>query len=458
MLHRLTALLATVLLSTTSLSAAGEEIVVQLATQVQLTPVYLTRVQAHDQQLPEGYLRQLGEVFQYDLSHNGTMRLLPPNEERRGLERSSVDQKFDAAVWRSQNVTYVIEPYVSKKALGALVYATSGGQGHRVGPFPLTGNLQEDRRRVHQVHDTVHRVLMGTPGIADTRLLYSVRVKGAGDQSEIWESDYDGANSRRLVNDSHLLVTPSYIAAAPGYRPASFLYVSYQSGQPKIYAGNLKDGSNGRVSYLRGNQLMATVSPAHDKMAFVCDASGNPDLFLQEYAAEGGAVGKPRQIFTAAKSTQASPVFSPDGRRIAFASDKDGSPRIYTMTVPPAGVSNVSAQLISRRNPHNSCPSWSPDGKKIAYSALTGGVRQIWIYDLASGEERQLTSGSGHKENPCWAADSLHLVFNSQGPGGSELYMVNLNESKVTHIKVPGQGEKRFPSWEPVCYAKTDDN
>jgi TolB protein len=433
---------------------AADEIVVQLSTQAQLVPVYVTSVQRQDSTQDVGYLRQLHEVFQFDFSHNGMTRLLPANEERKKLEQRTFDERFDAAAWKAQNATYVIEPYVQKGAMGALVYSTNGGPAHRVGPFPLSGKLGEDRRRMHQLHDTAHRLMFGKPGIADTRILYSVRVKGEGDKSEIWESDYDGANSRKLVTDTHLLVSPSYIPASPGYRPGSFLYVSYLSGQPKIYAGELKDGSAGRVTYLRGNQLMPVVSPSRDKMAFVCDASGNPDLFLQEYAPEGGAQGKPRQIFTAPKSTQASPVFSPDGRRLAFVSDKDGSPRIYIMTVPPSGTSNVSAHLISRRNSSNTSPAWSPDGKKIAYSSVTNGVRQIWVYDMDTSEERQLTTGPGNKENPSWASDSLHLVFNNAGPNGCELFIINLNEPKATAIKVPANGEKRFPCWEPISYAE----
>ncbi|HUD01880.1 MAG TPA: hypothetical protein VMR37_06100 [Rhabdochlamydiaceae bacterium] len=39
--------------------------------------------------------------------------------------------------------------------------------------------------------------------------------------------------------------------------------------------------------------------------------------------------------------------------------------------------------------------------------------RPFWIYNFESKEERQLTDGTGNKENPSWVPDSKHLVFNS---------------------------------------------
>jgi len=102
--------------------------------------------------------------------------------------------------------------------------------------------------------------------------------------------------------------------------------------------------------------------------------------------------------------------------------------------------------MISKQNRENSCPCWSPDGTKLAYSAKTNGIRQIWIYDFGSGEEWQLTSGPGNKENPYWGPNSRHIVFNSTDASGSEIYIVNLNQPEATKIS-RGPGKKHYPTW-----------
>ena len=199
---------------------------------------------------------------------------------------------------------------------------------------------------------------------------------------------------------------------------------------------------------MRGNQLMPAVSRQCDKIAFISDITGNPDLFMQPFSPESGTIGKPQQLFSAFKSTQGTPSFSPNGKQIAFVSNKDGAPRIYIIEIaaPGASLKDVKPRLITKLNRENSAPAWSPDGSKLAYCAMAGGTRQIWYYDFDKKEERQLTQGQGNKENPTWGLDSLHLIYNSTGAAGSELYLINLNQSEAHKIS-SGIGEKRFPSW-----------
>ena len=52
------------------------------------------------------------------------------------------------------------------------------------------------------------------------------------------------------------------------------------------------------------------------------------------------------------------------------------------------------------------------------------------------------------KENPSWAPNSHHLVYNTSDNNKAELYLINLNTSEPIQIS-SGPGEKRFPSWEP---------
>lgn len=75
------------------------------------------------------------------------------------------------------------------------------------------------------------------------------------------------------------------------------------------------------------------------------------------------------------------------------------------------------------------------------------GVRQIWIYDFRTQEEKQLTFTLDNKENATWAPDSFHLVYNTETEDLCELYLIHLNGGDPIMIS-KGSGQKRFPSWE----------
>lgn len=429
-----------------------EEIRIYLATQTHLQPLYFGKIQCPDHSLPPTYLNQIEGIFHFDFNHNGTTSVVPPHAQK---EQLLADPNLSVALnpntWQQLGMSYVIKVLIEKKILSAHVLTAQTGSVKQFSQIELTGNLSKDRRRIHQLVDSIHKSLFSEEGICSTQILFSKKSKENLSQNkrqwsaEIWVCDWDGSNARQLTKEGSYCVHPVFFPSSRTFANDRFLYVSYKMGQPKIFVASMKEGSGKRLIDLKGNQLLPAISRGRDKIAFISDASGRTDLFLQEFNPDTGQARKPVQLFSYPNSTQASPTFNPDGSKIAFVSDKDGSPRIYTL---PAHFSSKRAMptLITKANRENSCPSWSPDGKKLAYSAKTKDVRQIWIYDFEKGEERQLTDGPGNKENPSWAPNSKHLVFNSTGSDTSELYIVNLDQGKAIKIS-EGPGIKHYPTW-----------
>jgi TolB protein len=421
-------------------STAPKPLVIEVDTEETRQPIAVIPFAVKTQTpLTPAYIKQLEEILSFDLSHNGT---------------TLCQREPGAAGSSSCQVAVEVNDLNLKAILTLPAQSLVKQRQQQLASVTVSGDLTQDRHQIHLIADAIHKTLTGHPGIAATRILYTVKRPTAQPYvwtSEIWESDYDGAKACKLTLDAGYCITPSYLPPQAGRNSGNFFYVSYTSGQSKIYLAPLRQGLGQRFSPLRGNQLMPAMTRQRNLIAFINDSQGNPDLFWQRFSPEQGLIGQAARAFETRYATQASPTFSPDGRQLAFVSNKDGTPRIYVINAPEANeplTTRKYAKLISRRCRDNSAPSWSPDGTKIAYCAMTEGVRQLWVYDTATDREVQLTEGAGHKENPSWAPNSSMLVYNTNQGEEGELYIVALADGLPTKIS-SGPGQKRFPNWEP---------
>lgn len=422
------------------------EIVVQLETDCQLIPLYLTEPRVEGGSYSPLYLSALDALLRFDFTHDAYYQLMDVHPERESQARlfftsPTLHQRF----WQTQGAHYLVVPLIQQQSL-ALQVSNLATLNLQTTPFvPLKGNLDEDRATLHRLADSVHEALTGTPGIATTRILYTLKNQKGHAQwcSEVWEADYDGANPRKVIMGEDYCLHPIYVPPKAGERVKTLLYIGYSGGGPRLFYASRQEGKGYRICNLKGIQLTPAVSWQRDKIAFICDVKGSPDLFLQTFDPLTGKTGEAKRLFHLDGASQSSPHFHPNGASLTFTSDKNGTPQVYLMSL----TQPQSPQLISRRARNGSASTFSPDGSKIAFSAKTAGVRQIWIYDCASKEEQQITFSPGDKENPAWAPDSLHIVYNGTSPGDYDLYFLDLNKMKPTRI--PTQtGEKRFPYWE----------
>ncbi|GAB7553326.1 amidohydrolase family protein [Novosphingobium sp. 11B] len=148
---------------------------------------------------------------------------------------------------------------------------------------------------------------------------------------------------------------------------------------------------------------------------------GNTILFdlLGDIYALPSAGGKASPVMTgAAFDTQ--PVFSPDGRHIAFVSDRDGRENLWI-----ADADGSNARRVSQENsgaPHYGSPAWSPDGHTLYVSRMIWGVLafELWSFDAASGKADVLVKAQPHGDDPHPQRRNAMGVVAS--PDGKSLY------------------------------------
>lgn len=455
------AVFCTTLLSSSAFCEEANELYVMLGSEHALLPTYVQTVDGKDGTFAPDYVKQLKNLLEFDLNNNGMMRIVSgKDKDLIASAFTSSEGAIDLEALRKQTLSYLLQWKIQRDVDVQVVSVTEGTTRNvRAGSF--SGDMVKDRAKIHQIADCIFQTLFQKPGIASTKIAYVVRKKGEKGitTSEVYVADYDGHNARQLTHTRSLCATPVWVPkrasgladSEKGVQNQTIVYVSYELGQPKLYAVPLRDGRTYRVSTMRGNQLTPAIAPDGSAIAFCSDITGTADLFYAPFEGGVGVIAKPRQIFHVKGTATGCPTFSPDGKKVAFVSNKDGSAKIYTMDIPQPGTPSAELKpiLITKRCRENTAPAWSPDGKKIAYSARNGGERQIWIYDLERHTEQQLTEGKGNKEGPSWAPDSMHLVFHATNGSSCDIYIASINQPKPVKIS-SGSGDALFPVWETV--------
>lgn len=150
------------------------------------------------------------------------------------------------------------------------------------------------------------------------------------------------------------------------------------------------------------------------------------------------------------------PKFDPTGETIIFHSNRpfgeNEAFRFNIYTISSSGPVNSEVRLV-RNGRDNYAPSFSPDGKKVAYESQVGPIRQIYVYDIETGEETPVTFFiTGWARHPVWSPDPENpkLAFFYERDGESEIYTVNPTDgTDLTQVTTGFDYDSYHPSWSP---------
>jgi Tol biopolymer transport system component len=138
----------------------------------------------------------------------------------------------------------------------------------------------------------------------------------------------------------------------------------------------------------------------------------NHTLFTDDFVRLDLRTGHYQKIVESSYSEQ-HPQYSPDGRRIAFDSNRSGQSGLWT-----CGTDDESCQeLTSYERGTGGTPRWSPDGQWIAFDSRREGPSQIYVIASGGGAPRRLTSGSAEQMIPSWSRDGRWIYFASNRDG-----------------------------------------
>ncbi|MFZ1377016.1 MAG: hypothetical protein WAS25_10525 [Geothrix sp.] len=353
-------------------------------------------------------------VLKRDLDETGLIALL---QERLPADAAAVK------AWKEAGAQWLLNVRMTKAASGDLqMEASALDTAAEKGVFTRTYNANRIvplRYLAHYLADDLVGRLTGEKGVASSRIVF-VRQTSPG-VKEIFQVDRDGAGLVQLTRHGSLTLSPTI--AADG----RLAYVTYKGGAPEIWGQRRKDGPHERFypTTGAGGMLSSPVwSPDGKRLAFVQgDRRGNSDIMTLDLA-----TGRARRL-TDGNGINTEPTWNPNGNQLAFTSDREGGPQVYLMQDDGSNLRRLTGE-----GQYNASPAWSPNGAMLAYVSRFEGKFDLFVYKLGEGKAYQITTGVSTSESPAWSPDERRLVFTSNRFGSSQLFTTDLSGRQIVRL------------------------
>jgi Tol biopolymer transport system component/predicted Ser/Thr protein kinase len=241
--------------------------------------------------------------------------------------------------------------------------------------------------------------------------------------NDVYVAPASGGRARALTS-----VHSWMLGAAWTESGRELVFGSDHAGLRTLWRVALSAGAPVPVTFAADYAAFPAIAP-RGKLAFV-RAANDTNLWKAPLGPSGA---RPIRI-VASTQEENDPSFSPDGKRIAFASDRSGSFEIYACD---ADGSN-QLQLTTMRASSAGTPRWSPDAKQIAFDSTRNGHSDVFVVNSDGGAVRRITNGPQDSSTPNWSHDGQWIYFAGQELGKAGLWKVPSQGG--TPAKMPGSG------------------
>ncbi len=220
------------------------------------------------------------------------------------------------------------------------------------------------------------------------------------------------------------------------------------SGNHDIYTMDSDGANEARLTTSLAYDDQPTWSPDGKTLAFMSDRDGNFELFTMP-----GVGGIPTRI-TNNLAADGFPAWSPDGTRIAFVRGDLRNPSTFEIFVMNADGSNQVR--LTNDSSIDGVPSWSPDSKKIVFMSGNSSVFdtnsfEIYVINSDGTNRIRLTNNTLVDGQPSYSPDGARILFASgdaMNPDGIEIYAMNADGTNVTRL-TNNSVTDGFPAWSP---------
>ena len=256
------------------------------------------------------------------------------------------------------------------------------------------------------------------------RTKFDIRVMNLGSKQISW-----------ITNDFRINLRPTWS------RSGRFIYFSSdRSGGINIWRAPVSgdgavSGPLQQVTTGAGQDVEVAVSSDGKRLAYAA-LRQNADIWKLPVSPETGLPSGPPEAVISTTREDSRGAWSPDGKMVAFNSDRAGGMNIWLFT-----LADSNARQLTTARGGDFQPNWSPDEKKIAFFSARSGSPNIWEVEVVSGTMRPLTSNSGVNVNPFYSPDGILIAYQSDQSGRLEVWVMKAdgnNPRRLTNVGVTG--------------------
>ena len=241
--------------------------------------------------------------------------------------------------------------------------------------------------------------------------------------------------AKEQITSTETQAPASHVASTP-LETGLIVLAMYEAGHSHLFAYQALDTPFTRLTSGPWNDTHPAMSPDGRWIAFASNRSGPWDLYLLDL--HNGEVSR----LTESQSFESSPTWSPDGNLIAYESYAQDSEIVIQSVFDDQTLINLSEHPAADYQ-----PAWSPMGRQLAFISTRSGDAEVWLADFDKSDEERFSNLSrtpgADEQNPSWSSQGISLAWAAVQSNNHSIYTWDA----ASGTRYIGSGD--WPVWSP---------